>query len=200
MVVRWFVLLICRLNYCNMLSSLFGKKEEGEGTNIFKDKVYIHSAAKMNACLHLATQNPETLFIAWFELTAENFRSFFTNNGIDASRVLMASAVDAKILINQEPVFLEHYPLHAKECALVNDWQLMNIPVYSAMDEPLFKHFGSDKMVPLIKLLGMKEAEAIEHSYVTESIIKGQNKIANKVVEEHLAASQGEWMKINLEA
>lgn len=183
-----------------MLSSLFGKKEEGEGTNIFKDKVYIHSTAKMNACLHLATQNPETLFIAWFELTAENFRSFFTTNGLDASRVVMASSVDEKILINQEPVFLEHYPLHAKELAVVNNWQLMNIPVYSAMDEPLFKHFGSDKMVPLIKLLGMKEAEAIEHSYVTESIIKGQNKIANKVVVEHLATSQGEWMKINMEA
>ena len=183
-----------------MLSSLFGKKEEGDATNIFKDKVYVHTAAKMNACLHLALQYPETLFLAWFEVTAENFRSFFTNNGIDASRVLMASTVDATIFINHAPIFLEHYPLHAKELAVVTSWQLMNIPVYSAMDEPLFKHFGSDKMVPLIKLLGMKEAEAIEHSYVTESIIKGQNKIANKVVEEHLATSQGEWMKINMEA
>ncbi len=183
-----------------MLSSLFGKKEEGEGTNIFKDKVYIHSAAKMNACLHLATQSHKTFFIAWFELTAENFRSFFTNNGVDEAKVVMASAVDEQILRTHAPVFLEHFPLHAKELALVTSWQLNNIPVYSAMDEPLFKHFGSDKMVPLIKLLGMKEAQAIEHSYVTESIIKGQNKIADKVVVEHPATSQAEWMKINMEA
>jgi len=83
---------------------------------------------------------------------------------------------------------------------LVRDWQITNIPVYSAMDEPLFKHFGSDKMIPLIKLLGMKESKAIEHSYVTESIIKGQNKIAAKVLVEQTATSQAEWMKINMEA
>jgi preprotein translocase subunit SecA len=66
------------------------------------------------------------------------------------------------------------------------------------MDEPLFKHFGSDKMIPLIKLLGMKESESIEHSYVTESITKGQKKIADKVIVEQSANSQGEWMERNL--
>ena len=68
------------------------------------------------------------------------------------------------------------------------------------MDEPLFKHFGSDKMIPLIKLFGMKESEAIEHSYVTESIIKGQNKIAAKVMVEHPANSQAGWMEKNMTA
>ena len=72
--------------------------------------------------------------------------------------------------------------------------------VLSAMDEPLFKHFGSDKMIPIIKLFGMKESEAIEHSYVTESIIKGQNKIAIKVTGEQPANSQAEWMQLNMEA
>jgi preprotein translocase subunit SecA len=68
------------------------------------------------------------------------------------------------------------------------------------MDEPLFKHFGSDKMIPLIKLLGMKGSESIEHSYVTESITKGQKKIADKVIVEQSAQSQGEWMERNLGA
>lgn len=46
----------------------------------------------------------------------------------------------------------------------------------------------------------MKEREAIEHSYVTESIIKGQGKIANKVIIEQTADSQGEWMIENMGA
>ena len=55
-------------------------------------------------------------------------------------------------------------------------------------------------MIPLIKLMGMKESESIEHSYVTESIVKGQKKIADKVMVEQSANSQDEWMERNLEA
>lgn len=46
----------------------------------------------------------------------------------------------------------------------------------------------------------MKEREAIEHSYVTESIIKGQGKIANKVIIEQIADLQVEWMIENMGA
>jgi preprotein translocase subunit SecA len=66
------------------------------------------------------------------------------------------------------------------------------------MDEPLFKHFGSEKMIPLMKLLGMKENEVIEHSFVSQSIIKGQNKIAAMVSFEQSADSQKEWLERNL--
>ncbi|MEO7487062.1 MAG: hypothetical protein ABIU77_08160, partial [Ferruginibacter sp.] len=147
----------------------------------------------------LAKANPDCIFIAWFDETAAIFVKFFNQYGFDEKRILLANDMDRPLLQNHHPVFIEHYPLNAKELSLVTDWQLNGIPVYSAMDEPLFKHFGSDKMVPLIKLLGFKESEAIQHSYVTESIIKGQNKIAAKVLVEQTAASQDEWMKINLQ-
>jgi hypothetical protein len=181
-----------------MLSNLFGKKEDTETTAVFKDKVYIHSAGKINACLQLAKTQPEAIFIAWFDETAETYKTFFAQNGIDGARIITVAELDTTAVQNHQPVFLEHYPLPAKELELVKDWQLTNIPVFSAMDEPLFKHFGSDKMIPLIKLFGMKESEAIEHSYVTESIIKGQGKIANKVITEKTTGSQAEWMNKNM--
>jgi preprotein translocase subunit SecA len=65
------------------------------------------------------------------------------------------------------------------------------------MDEPLFKHLGSEKMIPMMKLLGMKENEVIEHSLVTKSIIKGQAKIAAQVTLEQSAQSQEEWLERN---
>ena len=165
-----------------MLSNLFGKKEATETDTIFKNKVYINSTGKMNACLQLAKENPSTVFIAWFNETAETYKTFFAQNGIDEARITTVNKINPTILQNHQPIFLEHYPLPAKELELVKDWQLTKIPVFSSMDEPLFKHFGSDKMIPLIKLFGMKESEAIEHSYVTESIIKGQGKIANRTI------------------
>ena len=181
-----------------MLSNFFGKKDSSESTAIFKDKVYLTTEGKITACLQLAKANPDCIFIAWFNETAKNYKTFFAQNGIDEERITTVDKIDMTIPQNHQPVFLEHYPLPAKELELVKDWQLTNIPVFSAMDEPLFKHFGSDKMIPLIKLFGMKESEAIEHSYVTESIIKGQGKIANKVITEQTANSQAEWMTKNM--
>ena len=183
-----------------MLSTIFGKKEDTESPAIFKDKVYINSTGKMNACLQLAKAQPNVIFIAWFNDTTETYKAFFSKNGVEESRITLAGKFDKTSLQTLQPVFLEHYPLHAKELELVNNWEQTGILVFSAMDEPLFKHFGSDKMIPLIKLFGMKESEAIEHSYVTESIVKGQNKIANKVTTEQLADSQSEWMIKNMEA
>jgi hypothetical protein len=182
-----------------MLSNLFGKKDTSDSPALFKDKVYLHTSGKIVACLNLAKANPDYIFIAWFAETAATFTKFFNQYGFDEKRIVLAEKMDHAPSQNHQVVFIEHYPLNAKELELVKDWQLANIPVYSAMDEPLFKHFGSDKMVPLIKLLGFKESESIEHSYVTESIVKGQNKIAAKVLVEQTAASQGEWMKKNLQ-
>jgi hypothetical protein len=183
-----------------MLSNLFGKKEGTETDKNFKDKVYINSTGKMNACLQLVKENSSIIFIAWFKETAKIFKTCFEKNGIDESRILLAGAFDKMIVQDHHPVFLEHYPLNAKELQLVSDWELTNIIVFNAMDEPLFKHFGADKMIPLIKLFGMKESEAIEHAYVTESIVKGQGKIANKVITEQTADSQAEWMIKNMGA
>jgi hypothetical protein len=183
-----------------MLFNLFGNKEEGKEDRIFSDKVYIASEAKINACVQLAKEQPGTLFIAWFSDTCKKYKEYFIQKGLEESRITEARYIHTAQLQNHTPVFVEHYPLHSKELALVEDWNLKNIMVYSAMDEPLFKHFGSDKMIPLIKLLGMKENESIEHSYVTQSITKGQQKIADKVSIEQSANSQAEWMERNMSA
>ena len=49
-----------------------------------------------------------------------------------------------------------------------------------------------------MKMMGMKEDEVIEHSMVSKSIIKGQEKIAQQVTFEQSAASQEEWMRKNI--
>ena len=68
-----------------MLSTLFGKKEDTESPAIFKDKVYINSTGKMNACLQLAKAQPNVIFIAWFNDTAKTYKAIFIQNSIDPS-------------------------------------------------------------------------------------------------------------------
>ncbi len=181
-----------------MLFNLFGKKEDDAPEGIFIDKTYVSTQAKMNACIALAKEQPDTLFICWFNDTLKKIRAAFLLHGLNELQVIDAKQINSAMLHNKVPVFTEHHPLHAKEIALVEHWPVQNIVVYSAMDEPLFKHFGSEKMIPLMKLLGMKEDEVIEHSFVTKSIIKGQDKIAGMVTLEQAANSQKEWLEKNL--
>lgn len=181
-----------------MLFNLFGKKDDAAGDQVFADRAYVSTAAKMNACAELAKKEPDHLFICWFPETAVRFREFFRQQGLDEDLVLETRHVHTSKLQDKKPIFVEHYPLHAKETELIKNWDKENILVFSALDEPLFKHFGSDKLIPMIKLLGMKEDEAIEHSMVTRSILKGQEKIAELVSLEQPANSQAEWMEKNV--
>ncbi|MEO6253418.1 MAG: hypothetical protein ABIO79_08945 [Ferruginibacter sp.] len=181
-----------------MLFNLFGKKDVAGGDQVFIDRAYVSTAAKMNACAELAKQEPNHVFIAWFADTAVKFKEFFRQQGLDESRIMETHHLHASKLQNKIPVFVEHYPLHAKEMELITNWDAEKIIVYSAMDEPLFKHFGSEKLIPLMKMLGMKENEVIEHNMVSKSIIKGQEKIAEQVSIEQSANSQEDWMRKNI--
>ena len=49
-----------------------------------------------------------------------------------------------------------------------------------------------------MKLLGMKEAEAIEHEMVSKSILRGEEKITKLVSLEQPANSRAEWMEKNI--
>ena len=128
-----------------MLFNLFGKIEVDVPGNLFADKVYISTDAKMNACVQLKRKQSNTFFIACFADTSKKFKHFFEQNGIDIACIIKARMVHSVKLGICKPVFLEHYPLHEKELNMVEKWPEQKIIVYSAMDEPLFKHFGSEK-------------------------------------------------------
>lgn len=181
-----------------MFSGLFGKKESQEKDHLFKDRAYMTTEAKLNACSALAKENEQIIFVAWFPDTLKLFRHHFTEQGLNESRVTEARTLNASQLHSYTPVFVEHYPIHSKEENFVKNWEMKNIIVYSAMDEPLFRHFGSEKLIPFMKMMGMKEHEVIEHAMVSKSIINGQHKIEEQVKVEQPALSQKEWMKKNL--
>lgn len=181
-----------------MLFNLFGNKDENKDNHVFTDRAYVSTVAKMNACATLAAKDPSHLFICWFAETAIRFKDFFRQQGLDEQLIIETHHLHTSKLKGRIPVFTEHYPLHGKETELVKNWGNTKILAFSALDEPLFKHFGSDKVIPMVKLLGLKEDEAIEHSMVSKSIIKGQEKIAAIVSLEQPASSQAEWMKKNI--
>lgn len=128
-----------------MLFNLFGKKEEDTAKSIFTDRCYQTTNAKLKACTALAKQQPNTFFICWFADTLKKFKDYFIQQELDESLVVDARHLNTAMLQNKNAVFTEHHPLHANELELVKNWTQQPIIVYSAMDEPLFVHFGSEK-------------------------------------------------------
>ncbi|HEU5292145.1 MAG TPA: hypothetical protein VFU05_15955, partial [Cyclobacteriaceae bacterium] len=81
---------------------------------------------------------------------------------------------------------------------LFTNLNLKEIPVTSSLDEPLFQHFGGEKLIDTMKKLGMKEDEVIGHSFVTSAIRNAQKKLEKKVRIEKTANGAEEWFRLNV--
>ncbi len=158
------------------------------------DRVWLTSAAKWNACVAMQKINANCLFIAWFEETAHHLRSLL---GKDAP-VVMAPEVNAEQLRAKTVIMIEHYPLSETEQDFFKRLQLKEVPVLSALDEPLFMYFGGERLIELMKKLGIEEDEILGHSMITSSIRNAQHKVAEKVRTEKKAFSQQEWFVRNV--
>jgi len=174
--------------------SLFGKKE-------FKpkivDRVFISSKAKINAILEKIQHQPDIILITWFEESYNLLEQLIQSNNLK-TEIFTASEIAPHHIQNQTVLFFEHYPLAIKEKELLERLQLREAIFYSALDEPLFKHFGGDKIIATMERMGLSENEAIEHTMITNAIKNAQEKISGEISFEHSASSQSEWFFKNI--
>jgi hypothetical protein len=171
---------------------LFKKKETGPAVT---NKVWMSTTAKWNACLQLLKENPAIQFVTWFDGTNHELNSFFEKHN-HANKVIMYRQVLAAHA--NDYVFAEHYPLVAKEKELFEKLGTNKIIVLNALDEALFKLFGSEGIITMMQKLGMKEDEMIEHSMVSSSITNAQQKLEKRVLVDNTARSQQEWLDKNV--
>lgn len=176
---------------------LFNFSQKKKSTPI-KDMIWINQLAKQNGCLKFIKEQPEVVVAAWFSETEEIFNQFLNQqNGLSVdihqAKSMHYSQVAEKIL-----VFLEHYPLREKEDEVIEKLNPKQVYVFSSLDEPLFNQFGGGKMVDLMKNLGIKEDEIIEHPMISKSIENAQHKLAEKITFENSASSAKEWFERNI--
>lgn len=172
----------------------FGKKEFKSGIT---DRIFISTIAKTNAIIEKVHHHSNLIIITWFD---DSFRQLedAIRSGNPNVEIYSAKQIAAHDIQNKDVLFFEHYPLASKEDELLEKLQLRDAVFYSALDEPLFQHFGSDKIISLMQKMGFSENEAIEHSMVSNAIRNGQEKISKEIIVEHSAQSQTEWFSKNL--
>jgi hypothetical protein len=177
----------------NRMFNFFSKKERVKVTDI----IWITEAAKWNGILD-SWQKDRPAIICWFDATLHRLQSLFSNEPGADEYLFLAGHVHPSQLTGKAVLFAEHYPLHKKEMELFERLPDQEIVVHSALEEPLFLHFGGDKIIQLMKQMGMTEDELLRHPMISKAIQTAQEKIGKKVTHESLASSAGEWLEKNI--
>lgn len=175
---------------------MFGLFKSKSKYNTVNDQVWMTIEAKFRACQKMLQANPDTVFVAWFDDTAQALRKSL-NVDEKTNTVLVAEHILSENLKNKLLIFVEHYPLIEKEQNLFVRMGLNNVPVLSALDEPFFNIFGGDRLRELMGKLGTHEDEVIAHAMINKSIVRAQEKIAKKVQVEKISTSAQQWFAIN---
>ncbi len=171
--------------------SFFKKTPAGPS---IRDVVFMNEEGRNNALLQ---KDPDTtLLVCWFESTKNQLHDIFTQAGKSNNHIVWYK--QSSHIQNKTVVFTEHYPLASKEKELFEKLMLEKVVVYSSLTDPLFIQFGGEKIVEVLRKLGMDKNESIEHNMITTAIAKAQEKIAQKVQFEQTANSQEEWINRNM--
>ncbi len=181
----------------SIMFHLFKKKEESVKVI---DRIWMSQTAKWNGILELWKKDQEIVIITWFNATQHHLETLFAKETMSAVSLFLAREIHSAQLSGKKIIFSEHHPLRKKEQDLFKRWQLNEVIVHSALDEPLFQRFGGDKIIGVMKQMGMQEDNMIEHKMISNAIVNAQEKIEAKVLTEHTASSQQEWIERNLPA
>lgn len=173
----------------------FGKKKPVK----IHDTVWMTQTAKWNGILEEWKKDNNLSIICWFESTAQKLEDLFSRETSRPVSIFIGSQMHAALITGNNILFAEHYPVYSKELKLFEKLSLKDVTVYSALDEPIFLRFGGDKIISMMKQMGMKEDQGIQHKLISGAIAKAQDKIEKKVTNEILCHSPEEWIAKNLD-
>lgn len=171
----------------------FKKKEKGPVLR-GRDIIWKSSAEKWKALPAFAASNQPVVVVCWFQETLDKAKQVLAASGIHITPQLYHSFIENS-LQDKTLMLLEHYPLSEKETSILSSGAPREIVVLSALDEPLFMYFGGERLISLMEKMGMAPGETIEHSMITASIKRAQEKLSSKVLVDFSARSQEEWFR-----
>ena len=99
-------------------------------------------------------------------------------------------------------IVAEHHPMQSRDQQVVDSARRLacegNLCFHFSLDDPLMRHFGSERIKALYERLGIPKDEFISHHLVTRAIRTAQEKIESKVGRDVPTHSAEDWFKYNL--
>ncbi|MFN3315609.1 MAG: hypothetical protein ACK40K_02270 [Raineya sp.] len=100
-----------------------------------------------------------------------------------------------------EVLFAEHYPLNEPEEEVLHKISDISFRAkayaYTDFEDGLLKQFDGERILEMMKKMGMNEHESISHSLVSKAIKEAKKKVSEKVRHEQTATSSQEWFRKN---
>ena len=177
---------------------MFGLFKKKESSVKVIDKIWMNQEAKWHGIVELWRKDPSIVVITWFDSTLGHLETLFAKETATPPSLFSARTVHPSYIAGRQVIFAEHHPMRSKEQETFKQWHLSEAVIHSALDEPFFKFFESDKIVGMMKQLGMTDDSMIEHKMISSAIENAQEKIEKKVVTEQTASSQQEWIERNM--
>jgi len=191
-----YYILLCTFTYLpSMFFNLFKKKTPEP---VFRELVWMSTPAKWRAIAGMVKEQPQIVIAAWFPETIHQLQQSLNAAGL-LSTVHDARQIRQAMVAGKTLLMAEHYPLREKELPLL-DMQAANVIVCSALDEPLFLHFGGGRIQELMQKLGSNEDEMLEHNMIKQAIGRSQQSINEKVTVDNSASSAELWFQRNVPA
>ncbi|MEO8630044.1 MAG: hypothetical protein ABI612_18370 [Betaproteobacteria bacterium] len=178
------------------------------------DKVYMKRARADQALLADAArwkaEGRQIIVICFFEQSLDRIESELARHDLKA---LQAGAIASDMnvrnarLAEHAPTFLfvEHHPdLKTESDAIVELENIFTegrptVGFYAAMDEPLLKLFGTEKIAGLMQKMGMdNDGAAFADAMINRAIRNAQSKVSARIAGSMPCRSQEEWIRINL--
>ena len=98
-----------------------------------------------------------------------------------------------------EVILLEIHPFMPTMQRIEDHLGGLIIKTFTALDEPLFLHLGGERIAELMKRMGAKENEAIEHAMINKSINRMLQKLNEDIThEKEVNSSSADWFKVNV--
>lgn len=142
------------------------------------------------------------LVLAHFETALKGITGLVGGDGesIEGMCMLVRGALERRFKHAVQLVLVaERHPLRSEDDAIVG-WAQAQFPeakvvFYVALDDPLLLLFGGERTRDLLKKLGMKETEPIQHPAIDRALRNAQDKVAAKAgVATPRATSAADWL------
>ena len=160
------------------------------------DLVWMSTDAKAKGCLSLLESSPDAVVLFWFADTRTTFAPLLESK-FPNIELKHAFDVQPHEVLEKKVIFLEHHPMRSKEANFLLGCKASDVYVLSALNEALFKQFGGDKTLAIMRKMGMQEDEVLEHAMITSSIERAQQKLEKKAISDDASGSAAEWIRKN---
>jgi preprotein translocase subunit SecA len=191
-----------------IFGKLFGSKPE-RGNNL-ETEVYM-KRQNINRLLAGLLNSNNVLVVTFFASTKNELAELCSTEEAK-NRIVLFTPTFSSSEINNITEFLwtagnrvvlaERYPLQQREAEFLHKTGLgiagHKVTAYCALDDALMMQFGGDRIATMMQKLGMSETESINHSMISSSLQKAQEKLFRKVTYEQQAKSPEDWFRLNL--